>query len=164
MKILKLGISTLFVLLSIAVLVNIVFLSSAFFFGKDLFYQSYSNLELIPTSVKVFLALKISALLIFVYAVFLFIKEIKLFSNGQFFNSKLIKCFSRSGSLFFISGLLGFITSFSIFFIDIRYFAYFQIDSRSLYVMLMIIGLFLIMFRRVLEKGTRIQQENDLTI
>jgi len=164
MKILKLGISTLFVLLSIAVLVNIVFSSSAIFFGKDLFYQSYSNLELITTSVKVFLALKILALLIFVYAVFLVIKEIKLFSNGQFFNSKLIKCFSRSGLLFFISGLLGFITSFSIFFIDIRYFAYFQIDSRSLYVMLMIIGLFLIMFRRVLEKGTRIQQENDLTI
>jgi len=164
MRKLKLGISTLFVLLSIAVLTNIVFSSSAIFFGKDFFYKIYPNSELISTSVKILLALKILALLIFVYAVFLFIKEMRLFSMGQFFNSKLVKCFSRSGWLFFISGHLGLITSFFVFFLDFRYLAYFQIDSKSLYVMLMIIGLFLILFRKVLENGIYLKQENNLTI
>jgi len=161
---LKLGISTLFILLSIVVVANIIISSSAIFFGKDLFYLNYSSLDAIPIGTKLLLALKIIAMLIFVSAVFIFIKAIIRFSKDQFFDEKLIRSFSKAGFLFFVAGLIGFITSLLVLFINIRYTNYFNLDSRSLYVMLMIIGLFLFIFKNVLENGKLLKQENDLTI
>lgn len=161
---LKLGISTLFILLSIVVVANIIISSSAIFFGKDLFYLNNSSLDAIPIGTKLLLALKIIAMLIFVSAVFIFIKAIIRFSKDQFFDKKLIRSFSKAGFLFFVAGLIGFITSLLVLFINIRYSVYFNLDSRSLYVMLMIIGLFLFIFKNVLENGKLLKQENDLTI
>lgn len=159
----------LFLLLVTAILGNIIISTIGIFFNHDVIYTGiYSNHD-VSLSSKLIFVLKALALLMFVYGVYVLIRKLKFLVKRDFFNYNLIHGFLQSGKLFLISGLIGFFASIAgilnlVVIKDFGSQTYLNIDSKSLYIMLMILGLFLILFPKVLNKGIEIQQENDLTI
>lgn len=169
MKTIRFFISILFLLLVVAIIGNIVMSTIGLFFNHDVFNTGiYSNNE-VSLNIKVIFIFKVIALLMFIFGVYVLISKLKFLVRRDFFNLILIHCFSKSGKLFLVSGIIGFTASiFDILNLavvkDFGSQAYLNMDSKSLYIMLMILGLFLILFSKVLNKGNQIQQENDLTI
>lgn len=169
MRFFKNIISGLFLVLVIAILGNIITSTIGLFFNSDVFgIGIYSNQD-VSLNIKIIFIAKVTALLIFISSVFVLIRKLKFLAQRDFFNPVLIKNFNISGKLFFLSGAIGFTASMA----DILNLAvlkdygsqvYLNIDSKSLYIMLMILGAFFLLFSKVLNKGNKIQQENDLTI
>ncbi|MFD1062412.1 DUF2975 domain-containing protein [Winogradskyella litorisediminis] len=159
----------LFLLLVIAIVGNIILSTIGIFYNSDIFNTGiYSGTEA-SINIKLIFIAKSFALITFIIGVYALINKSKYLIKRDFFNLKLIKGFSKSGKLFLFSGIVGFITSLIeilnlIILNDFSSQAYLNIDSKSLYIMLMIMGLFLLLFSKVLSKGGEIQQENDLTI
>lgn len=159
----------LFIVLVIAILGNIILSTIGIFFNHDIFNTGfYSNNE-VSLNIKIIFICKALALLIFIYGVYILVSKLKFLIRRDFFNRHLIQCFLSSGKLFLISGIVGFIVSIVnilnlVVIKDFGSQTYLNIDSKSLYIMLMILGLFFILFSKVLSKGNQIQQENDLTI
>ena len=169
MKQFKTLILSLFLVLAIAILGNIVLGTLGLFFNYDVFnIGMYSN-QNVSLNIKLLFVFKAVALLIFVFGVYILIKDLKFLVRRDFFNSRLIRCFSKSGKLFLASGIIGFFISIlaifnTVIFRDYGSQMYLNIDSKSLYIILMILGLFLMLFAKVLNRGSLIQQENELTI
>lgn len=161
--------SILFLIWVIAIIGNIITSAIGLFFNHDIFgIGIYSNQD-VSLNVKLIFIAKTIALLIFIFSVFILISNLKFLVQRDFFNIKLIRSFYKSGKLFLVSGIIGFIASI----VDIlnlivlknyRSQMYLNIDSKSLYIMLMILGSFFLLFSKVLDKGSQIQYENDLTI
>ena len=169
MSILKNGILFLFLLLVISVLGNIFISASDLFFNYDILsIKGYATSK--PSIyIKMIFVVKVIALLIFIYSVFKLISNINLLTKGDFFNPQLISGFAKSGKLFLISGCIGFSASIISMFVfvifeDFGGQNYINIDSKSLYIMLMVLGLFFLIFSKVLRKASLIKNENDLTI
>lgn len=159
----------LFLILIIAIFGNIILSTLGLFFDKDVLHLGYFSSDEPSANVKIIFVLKSIALSIFAYGFFVLISKLKLLSKGDFFNLDLIQSFSKTGKLFCISGALGIATSILTIFIiiytkEIKHLNYLNIDSKSQYIMLMILGLFFLLFVKVLRKGNFIKQENDLTI
>ncbi|GGI56487.1 DUF2975 domain-containing protein [Winogradskyella haliclonae] len=160
----------LFLFLVIAIIGNITISAIGLFFNHDVFNTGvYANGYEASLNIKLIFMAKAFALLMFIYSVYILIRNLKFLVRRDFFNNKLVQCFSKSGKLFFFSGIVGFLASIcgilNIAIIkDFGSQAYLNIDSKSLYIMLMILGFFLLLFSKVLDKGNEIQQENDLTI
>lgn len=168
MKNFRIIISVLFLILVIAIIGNIVLSTIGLFFNSDILYSSYSTREF-SLNIKLIFIFKAIALLIFTSGVFVLISKLSLLVSRDFFNPILINCFSKSGKLFLISGIIGFLISIvnifnMVILKDYSSQLYINIDSKSLYIMLMILGLFFLLFSKVLSKANQIKQENDLTI
>ncbi|QNK77068.1 DUF2975 domain-containing protein [Winogradskyella sp. PAMC22761] len=166
MKKIRYSIILLFLALVVSIVGNLTISTLALFFDTYILHLQQGKPSLATQGV--FLA-KALALLIFVYGVFTLISNLKIFATGDFFNSKLVTTYHKAGSLFLFSGIIGIVISLiSIFFMmnygDIHNQIYLNIDSKGLYILLMILGLFFRLFSAVLKKGNIIQQENDLTI
>ncbi|WP_197052682.1 DUF2975 domain-containing protein [Psychroserpens sp. Hel_I_66] len=152
----------------ISIVGNIILSTIGLFFDSNVLYPSYSKREF-SFNIKLIFIFKSVALLIFVFGVFILISKLTYLLKRDFFNSILINSFSKSGKLFLISGSFGFLTSIIsmlniLFLKDYSSQLYLNIDSKGLYIMLMILGLFFLLFSKVLAKANEIQQENELTI
>ena len=139
------------------------------FFDKDILHLAYFSSEAPSVNVRTIFVLKAIALSIFMYGVYTLISRINTLSKGDFFNYNLIQSFSKAGKLFCVSGALGIFTSIltvftTIYLKDFKYINYLNFDSKSQYIMLLILGLFFLLFVKVLRKGSFIKEENDLTI
>jgi hypothetical protein len=169
MKTFRIIISVLFSLLVLAIISNLLISTLGLFFNIDvLFTGNYFN-QSPSLNIKLIFVFKAIALLAFVFGVFVLISKINIVVKRDFFNHKLISCFETSGKLFLSAGILGIITSISeiinqVLLNDYSHQVYLNIDSKGLYIMLMILGLFFILFSKVLDRGRMIQTENDLTI
>lgn len=166
MKKIRYSITLLFLVLVVSIVGNLVISALALFFDTHVLYLEPHKPSL---ATQIVFAVKALVLLIFVYAVFTLIVNLKLFVKGNFFDTRLITTYNKAGSLFLFSGILGLVVSLvSIFLLmnygDIQNQIYINIDSKGLYILLMILGLFFRLFASVLNKGNVIQQENDLTI
>ena len=161
-------ISILFLVLVIAIIGNIVVSSLGLFFDYHLNYMSFYSNKDVSLNIKLIFIFKSIALLVFTLGVFILISKLKFLVRRDFFNPQLIACFNKSGKLFLFSGIIGFLATISSLLIlalkDYSNQFYLNIDSKSLYIMLMILGLFFLLFSKVLSKGNQIQHENDLTI
>lgn len=163
------SILVLFGLLVIAILGNIIISALGLFFNYDIIYTNMLPNNEISLNVKLIFAFKAIALIVFIYGVYVLITKLKYLVRRDFFNEILVRGFYKSGQLFLLAGLVGILTSVaSILNLSlIRDYSsqfYLNIDSKSLYIMLMILGFILILFSKVLNKGNALQQENDLTI
>ena len=166
MKKIRYSITLLFLALVVSIVGNLVISTLALFFDTYILHLQQDQPTVITQSVFLSKAL---ALLIFVYGVFTLISNLKLFTTGDFFNKRLIKTYNKTGSLFLVSGILGFVVSLVSIFCMVKYGdfhnqIYLDLDSKGLYILLMILGLFFRLFSAVLKKGKVIQHENDLTI
>jgi hypothetical protein len=166
MKKIRYSITVLFLALVVSIVGNLVISTLALFFDTYILHLQNDKPSLVT---QIIFVVKALALLLFVYGVFTLIRNLKLFAIGDFFNSSLIGTYNKAGSLFLYSGIIGIVVSLiSIFFMmnygDIQNQIYLNIDSKGLYILLMIVGLFFRLFSTVLKKGNIIQQENDLTI
>jgi len=166
MKKIRYSITLLFLALVVSIVGNLVISTLALFFDTYILHLQHDKPSLVTQIVFIVKAL---ALFIFMYGVFALIINLKLFAKGDFFNSSLISTYTKAGSLFLVSGIIGIVISLiSIFFTmnydDIHHQIYLNIDSKGLYILLMILGLFFRLFSAVLKKGEVIQHENNLTI
>lgn len=162
-------ISVLFLVLVVAIIGNIVLSTLGLFFDYHVTYVGNYSSEDISLSIKLIFIFKAIALLVFTIGVFILIRKTNFLVQQDFFNPRLIDGFAKSGKLFLFSGSLGFLTSIaSVINItilnDFSNQFYLNIDSKSLYIILMILGLLFLLFSKVLSRGNQIQQENDLTI
>ena len=169
MKTRRIIITVLFISLAIFNIGDIILCTLGLFFNQDVSSAMLPSGIGVSLNIKVLFIFKAIALLIFVSAVFILIKKLRLLITGDFFNLELINCFLKSGRVFLISGILGFITSIFevINFVILKDYHgqdYLYIDSKPLYILLMILGLFLIIFSKALNNGREIQQEINLTI
>jgi hypothetical protein len=92
-----------------------------------------------------------------------------IISDLNLFDLRLAIGFKRVGILFCASGILGLCTSIVTLAIGLysgRWIQniYLNIDSKSLYFMLLILGLFFLLFAKVQLTGSEIKNENELTI
>lgn len=168
MKSIKNAILVLFGVLLIAVLANILLSVFGLFFNMDVLHLGAYQKES-TALIKTIFIVKVIALGLFIYGVFVLVSNLKLVFKGVYFRSDIISCFKRVGSVFCVSGIIGFLASITpmvvmIFTGEFIDHILINIDSKSLYIMLMILGLFFILFSKVLDKGSEIQQENNLTI
>ena len=169
MKTIRNLLSFLFLLLTIAIVGNIVISTIGLFLNQDILSLGYYSSDEASLSIQVIFILKAVALLLFVYATFILIRKLHILTNGDFFSPELINCFRKTGFIFCLSGTLGFVVSIASMYVlvvlkDYSNQFYLNFDSKSLYIMLMILGCFFLLFAKVLNKGGQIQQENNLTI
>ena len=169
MKLFKNIISGLFLVLVIAIIGNIVFSTIGLFFNHNILNIGVYSSQNVSLHTKLIFIAKAMALLIFIFSVFILISKLKFLVKRDFFNSSLIQSFYKSGKLFVVSGIIGFLASVAeilnlAILKDYGSQVYLNIDSKSLYIMLMILGAFFLLFSKVLNKGNEIQYENDLTI
>lgn len=134
------------------------------------FYNS-GYFKPIPISVKILQLLKLTSFVLFILGVLYLVKILRLFSNEKHFSIEIFRCFNLSGKLFLFSGILGFILYFVPLLLiemeamDVQYLTFiFGYDTMIFYLLLSIVGLFLILFSDIIKKGNIIQSENDLTI
>ncbi|WP_299382618.1 DUF2975 domain-containing protein [uncultured Lacinutrix sp.] len=169
MKTTRTIITVLFISLAIFNIGDIILCTLGLFFNQDVSSAMLPSAVGVSLNIKLLFIFKAIALLIFISAIFILIRKLGLLIKRDFFNLKLINCFLQSGRVFLISGIIGFITSIFelinfVILKDVYGQDYLNIDSKPLYILLMILGLFLIIFSKALNKGRQIQQENDLTI
>ncbi|MDO1502347.1 DUF2975 domain-containing protein [Winogradskyella maritima] len=159
-----------FLILVLAIIGNIIISTIGIFFNHDPFntgvYASSYDLSL---NIKLIFITKAIALTVFIIGTYVLISKLSYLVKGDFFNLILIQSFQKSGRLFLLSGIVGFVASIAgmlnlVVVKDFSSQAYLNIDSKSLYLMLMILGLFLLLFSKVLKRGGQLQTENDLTI
>jgi len=166
MKKIRYSVTLLFLILVISIVSNLVISALALFFDIYILHLQQNKPSFLT---QIVFLVKALALLIFVCGVFTLIVNLKLFVTGNFFHLRLISTYRKVGFLFLFSGTLGLVISvISIFFMmnygDIDNQIYLNLDSKGLYILLMILGLFFRLFANVLNKGNVIQQENNLTI
>ncbi|WP_299063402.1 DUF2975 domain-containing protein [uncultured Polaribacter sp.] len=135
------------------------------FMEDDLSYLSISNIEMYSSYwIWIIFLIKFIAILIFIIGVSYLIKTLKIKQINEIFNDEKIKLFHKSGKFFHYSAFVG---TFKIW-IDVinGTFSGLKLNNDFLFMLyfLMIIGFFLIIFSKILEKAKEIQQENDLTI
>ena len=169
MKTTRTIITVLFISLAIWNIGSIILSASGLFFNQDVSSAMLPSGIGVSLNIKVLFIFKSLALLVFNLGVFTLISKLGILIKRDFFNLKLINCFLKSGRIFLVSGIIGSITSIFelINFVVLKDYhgqGYLDIDSKLLYILLMILGLFLIIFSKALNKGREIQQENNLTI
>lgn len=169
MKRYTITVGILFIILVIAILGGLILAAKGLFFNDYYFYKGQPASEIIILRTKIIFIIKAIALILCVAGVYLLARRVYFIVNQDFFNQRLIKSLLKSGILFLISGLVGlfsFVISLVNFIICKDQFGYLNlsIDSKSLYIMLMILGFFLILFSKALKRGSFLKQENDLTI
>ncbi len=154
----------LFALILFWFLADNILIVSALLFENDVLYQGHFNNEGTPLFLKLLVGLKILAFGLFLYGAYFLIKILLLKQINDYFSSLTSDYLFNAGKLFIASNLIAFLLSFSIFFIDVKYFLYFNGDSRYLSLLMVVFGFFLIIFSKVIQKGNTLKQENDLTI
>lgn len=142
---------------------NIIMISTLLF-ENDVLHLGYFSIEKTPLSLKVLVIIKLFAFCLFIYGSYFLIKILLMKNLINYFNNNTSNFLNRAGKLFIISNIIAFLLSFTIFFIDIKYYVYFNADSRYLSLLMIVFGFFLIIFSKVLIEGKNIKQENDLTI
>ncbi len=163
-NILKKIIISIFLLVLLWFLGDMVLVLFAFLFEKDVLNLGHFNNENIHIAFKFLAIAKAIMLAIFIYASYLLIKILLLKNTTDYLNKKTSYLLKKSGKLIIISNGINFILSFGVFFANIKYYVYFNSDSRILSLLMLVFGLFLIIFSNVIEKTKYLKQENDLTI
>ncbi len=165
MKKLQVTIYILFGFLLLGLILNSIISVSALLLEKDILHLGHFNNSKVPVYLKIISTLKLITLVLFSIGVFYLIKILKLFTNEFYFSERLIHLFRLSGIYLILSGCLGFLLNLTPFIVrELRYMVYLSFDSKSLYIILIIIGLFFFVFSKVIQQGNFIKQENDLTI
>ncbi|WP_338732457.1 DUF2975 domain-containing protein [Mangrovimonas cancribranchiae] len=166
MKALNILIFTLFTILLIALLGNVVLSILGLVFEKDVLHLGHFSSEGVPIYIKLLALVKGCVFLLFCLGVFYLMKILNRLSKSNYFSEKHAQLFKTTGVYFIISGILGFCSSLYplLFSFDFSHWQYLNFDSKNLYIVLIIVGLFFIVFGRVTAHGYVIKKENDLTI
>lgn len=136
----------------------------AIVFEKDVLQLGHFNFRNTPLWLKFVMILKTLAFCLFFYASFLLIKILNLKNIIDFKNKKTSLYLNKAGVFIIISNSISFLLSFTIIFTNIKYAVYFNYDSKSLNLLMLVFGCFLIIFSKIMNKGLLLKQENDLTI
>ncbi len=136
----------------------------ALIFEKDVLQLGHFNYQNTPIALKLVALLKTIAFALFIYASYFLIKIVSLKNTTDYLNNTTSSLLSNAGKLIIVSHSISFLLSFSYFFMDIKYMVYFNADSRSLSLLMIVFGLFLMIFSNVMYTAKVIKQENDLTI
>lgn len=164
MKLLKIAIYILFSILVLWMLGNLVITSIALLFEKDVLHLGHFYNENVPVFLKIIAIVKVFNMLLIAYGLYLLIKILNNFFQLQYFKEQNRSYLMNSGRSIATAGLIGFLLSFAVFFVDYKYVIYVSYDSRAIYVLLAIIGLIFIGFSEVIKEAEFLKQENDLTI
>ena len=163
-KTLKRIVLILFIITLLWFLADNVMIVLAILFEKNVLPLGHFGNENVPFLLKFLVMLKTLTLALFIYGSYFLIKILQLKNSVDFLNNNTSTLLNKAGKLIIISTAINFALSFSIFFIDLKYLIYFQSDSRSLSLLMLVFGLFLIIFGKVIETAKELKQENDLTI
>ena len=165
MKKLQILIYVLFGFLLIALLGNSIISISALIFENDILHIGHFTEKEVPFYLKTIAVLKLVTLVLFCISIYYLIKILQILTRRFYFSDNLEKLFRRSGKYFILSGSLGFLLNLIPFFIrEIKYAVYLNFDSKSLYIALIIIGLFFYAFSKIISEGSSLQEDNELTI
>jgi hypothetical protein len=163
-KILKRIIISIFIIVLLWFFADTILTILALLLEKDILHFGHFNDGSIPMSLKLLTILKSITFAVFIYASYFLIKILLLKNTIDYLSNEASKLLKKSGILIILSNGISFILSFAIFFIDIKYFVYFNTGSRSLYLLMLVFGLFLIIFSKVIKIAKELKQENELTI
>ena len=155
---------TIFIIILIWFLADNVLIVLAIIFENDVLHLGHFNNNETPIFLKAITFTKTIAFAVFIYGSSFLIKILLLKNVTDFLNNKTSIYLKKAGVLIIFSNIVSFILSFAIFFIDVKYFVYFNSDSRYLSLYMIIFGFFLVIFSKVIEKAKDLKQENDLTI
>jgi hypothetical protein len=155
---------TIFIIILIWFLADNVLIFLAIIFENDVLHLGHFNNNETPIFLKAITFTKTIAFAVFIYGSSFLIKILLLKNVTDFLNNKTSIYLKKAGVLIIFSNIVSFILSFAIFFIDVKYFVYFNSDSRYLSLYMIIFGFFLVIFSKVIEKAKDLKQENDLTI
>lgn len=134
-----------------------------------LFNKDILNFNLITnfkpsTASQVLIIIKLCAFGIIVYGLFFLIRILFLNDLSDYYNNNIAVFLKKSGLLIIFGNLIVFLISFSPFFVNPRNIIFLTQGSKYLSLLMIVFGLILIVFSKILEKGTAFKQENDLTI
>lgn len=163
-KILKNIAVSLFVLILLWFLLDNFLITLALLLEKDVLHLGHFDGDSPSVLLKIVILLKTIAFGLFAYGSSFLIRIIILKNMVDYFSNKVSLFLFKAGKFIIISNVITFFLSFTIFFINAKYLIYFNGDSKYLSLLMVVFGLFLIIFSKVLNQGSKIKQENDLTI
>ncbi|MGB1042105.1 MAG: hypothetical protein ACPGU6_01815 [Tenacibaculum sp.] len=133
-------------------------------FEKDVLCLGHFDGDSPSILLKVVVLIRTIALGLFTYGSSFLIRIIRLKNITDYFNNKTSLFLFKGGKYIILSNVITFFLNFTAFFINTKYLVYYRGDSKYLSLLMVVFGLFLMIFSKVLIKGGQMKQENDLTI
>lgn len=154
----------LFILILIIFFFDNILMILALVFEKDVLHFGHFDHDLPSLFVKTVVITKFIIFGFFIYGASFLIRILWLKNTENYFNNNTSLFLFKAGKLIALSNLISFFLSFTVFFVDIKYVVYFGGDSKYLSLLMIVFGLFLMIFSKVLDRAKQLKQENDLTI
>ena len=155
---------SLFVMILLWFLLDNFLVMLALLFEEDVLHLGHFDGDSPSAFLKVVILIKIIASGLFIYASSFLIRVMLLKNLIDYFNNKVSLFLFKAGKFLIISNVMTFFLNFTAFFINTKYLIYYNGDSKYLSLLMVVFGLFLMIFSKVLMQGNQIKQENDLTI
>lgn len=163
-KVLKSIAVSLFVMILLWFLLDNFLVILALLFEKDVLHLGHFDGDSPSIFLKVVILIKVIASGLFMYGSSFLIRVMLLKNVMDYFNNKASLFLFKAGKFLIISNIMTFFLNFTAFFINTKYLIYYSGDSKYLSLLMIVFGLFLMLFSKVLKQGNQIKQENDLTI
>ncbi|WBX71532.1 DUF2975 domain-containing protein [Tenacibaculum retecalamus] len=154
----------LFVSILILFLFDNILVALALVFEKDVLHFGHFDNDSPSLFVKTVIVTKSITFSFFMYGASFLIRILLLKNIKDYFNNNTSLFLFKAGKFIALANFVSFFLSFAVFFIDVKYVVYFGGDSKYLSLLMIVFGLFLMIFSKVLIEGNQIKQENDLTI
>ena len=155
---------SLFIIILLLFVLDHFLVILALLFEKDVLHLGHFDDDSPSVLLKVVVLIRTIALGLFIYGSSFLIRIILLKNIKNYFNNKTSLFLFKAGKFLIISNIITFFLNFTAFFIDTKYLVYYSGDSKYLSLLMVVFGLFLMIFSKVLMQGSQIKQENDLTI
>ena len=172
MKTLKILFYTTISALIIGIFFELVWIFSYVILGENIFNLPFAINSKQPSIFFVsFFIFRVTISIILIFGIKYLIRIFKNLSLGSYYPLNSIEYYKKSGYIFSICGLLGFLSSFSIILVNIglvdvefNNLQFLNSGSRSLNLLLIVLGLFLLIISQLHKSYLELKQENDLTI
>ena len=136
----------------------------AIVFEKDVLHFGHFESHQPSIFLKSIVIIKFISFSFFIYGASFLIRILLLKDIADYFSYNTSIYLLKSGKFIVLSNIISFFLSFSVFFIDLQYFVYFNTESKYLSLLMIVFGIFLMIFSKVLVSAKKLKQENDLTI
>ncbi|WP_271406316.1 DUF2975 domain-containing protein [Tenacibaculum soleae] len=155
---------SLFVIILLWFILDNFLVILALLFEKDVLHLGHFDGDSPSAFLKAVILIKTIASGLFIYGSSFLIRVMLLKNVMDYFNNKVSLFLFKAGKFLIISNVITFFLNFTAFFINTKYLIYYGGDSKYLSLLMVVFGLFLMIFSKVLKQGNQIKQENDLTI
>lgn len=154
----------IFGILLLQVISSIIITTSEVFFNTKILNIGFLSGHNASLLLKIMVVLKLISILLFVLGIYFLTMILRVKSIKEYFNETSNHQFRKAGVYILSSGLLGLFLTLAAYFSS-EFAIIFHMNFNNLpFLISMIIGLFLILFSKILKTAELYKQENDLTI